>query len=228
MNIKTRLLNEELFGYQPYIGERRAIALNIKGIFTIEDFINCDVFTLATNSYLRNYYLALQHVLKYKYLGTPLVNDILLDTVYRVDREKCKSNCEFVIYNAKKLGFDYKKFSKVAKEILDLKVAENSDYHPFNPDENGFSNYWCYELPTIEILQKLADGGDKLAQFYVSYQNKKKYYEEKTLEAKQEAIFKLKCEMTALLMDRDEINEKIHQVKEQLKDLERDNINGRK
>jgi hypothetical protein len=86
MDINTRLENEVLFDSQSSKGKNRIIALNEKGIFTVEDFINCDITNITKTSYIRSHYIAIQYALKYKYKGEPLVTDVLLDRNFRVPR----------------------------------------------------------------------------------------------------------------------------------------------
>ena len=50
MDINTRLENEVLFDSQSSKGKNRIIALNEKGIFTVEDFINCDITNITKTS----------------------------------------------------------------------------------------------------------------------------------------------------------------------------------
>lgn len=229
MDIKTRLENEELFGYQPNVGKKRIVALNNKGIFTVEDFINCDITNITTTSYMRRYYIAVQHVLKYKYEDEPLVLDVLFDKEYKIGRERCGLGAPFKLHigGATKIGFENSTFSEIAKKLLKHKMIENDDYYQHSAVKNGGFKKDSYNVSIIEILKALAQSGDKLAQFYVDY------YEKQILEEKpqtsSETLEKLKNEIVLLTTKRDELDEKIYQLKEQVQTLEGGNIvNGRK
>ena len=84
MDINTRLENEDLFDSQSSKGKNRIIALNEKGIFTVEDFINCDINNITKTSYIRSHYIAIQYALRYKYKGEPLVTDDELHSQERI------------------------------------------------------------------------------------------------------------------------------------------------
>ena len=120
MDINTRLENEDLFDSQSSKGKNRIIALNEKGIFTVEDFINCDITNITKTSYIRSHYIAIQYALRYKYKGEPLVTDVLLDRNFRVPRSKIAlaSHYDFYIRNMTKLGFENYSTSQIGKKIL--------------------------------------------------------------------------------------------------------------
>ena len=225
MDIKTRLENEELFSFQPNIGKKRIIALNNKGIFTIEDFLNSDVAHITTTSYMRKYYIAVQHILKYKYKGEPLVLDVLLDKEYEVSREKYGLNPSFepIIANAPKLGFKPRSFSQIARHILALKMIKNDDYSAKN---DGYKQNY-YTVSIFEILKGLALAGDKLAQFYVEYHEKQEL--ENKQQTSSETLKKIKKEIDLLTSQENELDQKIYQLEKQVQTLEGGNIvNGRK
>lgn len=120
MNINTRLENEDLFDSQNAKGKNRIIALNEKGIFTVEDFINCDITNITKTSYIRSHYIAIQYALKYKYKGEPLVTDVLLDENFRVPRYKIAfgSHYDFYIRSMTKLGFENYSMSQIEKKNI--------------------------------------------------------------------------------------------------------------
>lgn len=237
MDIKTRLENEELFGYQPNIGQKRIIALNKKGIFTIEDFINCDAFNITTTSHKKKYYLALQHALKYKYKGEPLVLDVLLDKEYEISREMCgfgsHSYNRIKIDDVIKLGFEGYDISRIAKDILENKMKKNNDYYPHDISKNGGIKREFYSISIMEIIKVLAQSGDKLAQFYVDYKEnvdcqEKIEFEESQKQSSSETLETLKSTIILLTAQRDELDKKINQLTEQVNTLEGGNIvNGK-
>jgi hypothetical protein len=78
------------------------------------------------------------------------------------------------------------------------------------------------------ILSVKAQSGDKLAQFYVDYQEQKSLEEEQQ-KSNTEILEKLKNEIVSLTTQRDKLDEKIRQLTEQVHKLEGGNIsNGRK
>lgn len=96
----------------------KIIALNERGIFTVEDFINCNITNITKTSYIRSHYIAIQYALKYKYKGEPLVTDVLLDRNFRVPRSKIalSSHYDFYIRAMTKLGFENYSTSQIEKK----------------------------------------------------------------------------------------------------------------
>lgn len=230
MDIKTRLENEDLFDSQNAKGKNRIISLNEHGIFTIEDFINCDIANITKTSYLRRYYIAIQHALKYKYKGEPLVSDVLLDKEFEIDRVKfgLGVSSNFRIGAMGKLGFEVYPSTRIAKKILENKMKENDDYYQHSAAKNGGFKQDSYKVSIIEILKAITQSGDKLAQFYVEYHEKKEL-EERQQVISTETLEKLKSEIVLLTTQRDELDERIRQLTEQVHMLEGGSIiNGRK
>lgn len=87
MDLKTELSKESIF-----IEKSQSVItinnLNKKGIYTIEDFINNDVEKITKTPTTRKTYRAIQKILRYKYLGEPLVLDIILDKEYDAKTSK--------------------------------------------------------------------------------------------------------------------------------------------
>ena len=205
MDINTRLENEVLFDSQSSKGKNRIIALNEKGIFTVEDFINCDITNITKTSYIRSHYIAIQYALKYKYKGEPLVTDVLLDRNFRVPRSKIAlgSHYDFYIRNMTKLGFENYSTSQIGKKILVNKMKENDDYYQHRIAANGGIKQEYY---------------NKLAQFYVDYQEQKSL-EEGQQKSNTEILEKLKNEIVSLTTQRDKLDEKICQLTEKVQKL---------
>lgn len=229
MDIKTRLESEELFDAQNAKGKNRIISLNEHGIFTVEDFINCDIASITKTSYLRRYYIAIQHALKYKYKGEPLISDILLDKEFEIDRAKYGLGVSsyFRIGIMGKLGFEIDPSTRIAKKLVENKMKKNDDYYQHSAAKNGGFKQDSYRVSIIEILKAIAESGDKLAQFYVEYQEKKELDELQQITSS-EILEKLKSEIVLLTSQRDELNDRISQLLEQVQKLEGGNIvNGR-
>ncbi len=229
MDINTRLENEDLFDSQNAKGKNRIVALNNKGIFTVEDFINCDIATITSTSYLRNYYVAIQYALKYKYKGEPLVTDVLLEQEFEIDRFRVRhASPQIHIRFAKKLGFENYMISQIVKGEIRNKMEENKDFYQRDIAKSGGFKQQYYYISMMEILKVIAQSGDKLAQFYVDYQEQKSL-EEGQQKSNTEILEKLKNEIVSLTTQRDKLDEKIRQLTEQVQKLEGGNIsNGRK
>lgn len=230
MNINTRLENEDLFDSQNAKGKNRIIALNEKGIFTVEDFINCDITNITKTSYIRSHYIAIQYALRYKYKGEPLVTDVLLDRNFRVPRYKIAlgSHYDFYIRDMTKLGFENYSTSQIGKKILVNKMVENNDYYPHKIAANGGIKQEYYNVSMMEILKVKAQSGDKLAKFYVDYHSKKSLEEEQK-KSDFEILEKLKNEIVLLTTQRDKLDKKIRELTEQVQKIKGGNIsNGRK
>lgn len=107
-------------------------------------------------------------------------------------------------------------------------MKENDDYYPHRIAANGCIKQEYYNVSMMEILKVKAQSGDKLAQFYVNYQEQKSL-EEGQQKSNAEILEKLKNEIVSLTIQRDKLDEKIRQLTEQVQKLEGGNIsNGRK
>ena len=84
MDIKTKLEDDKVLG----ISLETKKALNSKGIYTIEDFLNIEESILPVTR--SNFYLAMQHIYKHAYLNQELVYDVLLDKEYEFDKKGIK------------------------------------------------------------------------------------------------------------------------------------------
>lgn len=83
MDIKTKLEEEKLFILYEH-GKKMISILNKKGIFTIEDLINCDTKQLSYETNKKKQFKLFQELLKNKYLGTPLAFGDLLEKEYKL------------------------------------------------------------------------------------------------------------------------------------------------
>ena len=107
-------------------------------------------------------------------------------------------------------------------------MKENDDYYPHRITANGGIKQGYYNVSMMEILKVKAQSWDKLAQFYVNYQEQKSL-EEGQQKSNAEILEKLKNEIVSLTTQRDKLDEKIRQLTEQVQKLEGGNIsNGRK
>mgnify|MGYP000145195569 CR=1 FL=1 len=108
------------------------------------------------------------------------------------------------------------------------KMKENDDDYPHRIVANGGIKQEYYNVSMMEILKVKAQSGDKLAKFYVNYQEQKSL-EEGQQKSNAEILEKLKNEIVSLTIQRDKLDEKIRQLTEQVQKLEGGNIsNGRK
>jgi len=229
MDTNTRLENEDLFDSQNSKGKNRIISLNEQGIFTVEDFINSDVINITKTPYIRRYYTALQHALRYKYKGEPLAVDVLLDKVVKIDRSICRFNSpEVKIRIATNLGFEIFPIGRIAKDLAKKKMIDNDDFYQHSAVKNGGYKQDSYIVTMMEIIKSLAQSGNKLAQFYVDYKEQKEL-EEKQQEEPSVTLEKMKSELVLLTAQRDKLDEMINLLTKQVKILEGGNeFHGRK
>lgn len=105
-------------------------------------------------------------------------------------------------------------------------MVENNDYYPHRIAANGGVKQEYYNV-SMMVLKVKAQSGDKLAKFYVDYQEQKSL-EEGQQKSNTEILEKLKNEIVSLTTQRDKLDEKIRQLTEQVQKLEGGNIsNGR-
>lgn len=196
MNIKTKLENEELFCVGK--GKLRIQAANKKGIYTIEDFLNCNTSSLYPGN---NQYRVFKDVLSHKYLGTPLIRSICLDKI--VSRE----NVGYILSN--ELGFrgrtnDIKRIllniSYDNTKIIDVLRYLSADYN------------YSYK---------------PLVDFYISYYDEHKKKNENIAENNSD-IKSARDEITFLTKLRDELDARISELKNQIDIEKRSGHNGRK
>ena len=195
MDLKTRLEDESIFA-KKYQAGMTIKTLNEKGIFTVEDFINCDIAKVIHSS-SRKQLFAFQKILKYKYLGEPLAMDIILEKEYPdeiiIDRDLKRD----II----KLGFGSYGFYSLAKEILNKKGS----------------------CKMIDIILRLDDKFDFLKEFYIEYYNTqilKENVEEAPVESDKNSLDTLKNELVGLLNQRNALDTKIASLLEQINTLE--------
>ena len=237
MDIKDRLESIDLFEPQSATGKNRIISLNNKGIFTVEDFINCDIDGLTKTSYIRREYKAIQHVLRYKYKGEPLVLDVLLDKSFSLRRSDVMGLTTTPYFNAieksfRRIGLGGLTASHIAIKLAKEKMVDNHDFYSYDAVDGKFKKD-KYEVLVIDILKHMAQKGSKLAKFYVEYQEKKELEERQQHSPSEhnssEVLENLKSTIVLLTSQRDALDEKIRQLTEQVQTLEGGSIvNGRK
>lgn len=204
MELKTKLEEEILFIKSP---RPKLIInhLNKKGIFTVEDFINCDVEQMSSNSIRRKEFRAYQGILKYKYLGTPLVVDVLLEK---------EINGQITIRELTK-----------ALNTLGFNVHTNVHTENLSWDSSTM-------IKMIDYIRHISSGAyDNLKDFYIEYydtQIKKQNSEEDIVESDKSSLEMLKTELISLVSRRDELNEKIKSLSEKINSLEGNKVNGKK
>lgn len=194
MDLKTKLCDESIFSERPY-GIGITNRLVVKGIHTVEDFINCDIHQMSGSPGTQKQFRAFQKILRYKYLDEPLTTDILLEKEYN-NEEKI----EFALRKDMiKLGFSEYCFNGLAKEIL---------------DKNG-------SCKMIDIISSLDEKFDYLKDFYVAYYNTQKRKEnenkeEESIDNDKKSLDTLKNELVCLLNQRNELDTKISSLLEQI------------
>lgn len=207
MDLITRLENEPIFFSQMIKGKKRIEKLNKKGVFTIEDFINCDVEQLTSTDYLIKQYRAFQHILRYKYLNMPLVLDIILDKEYNEIKFFSQFSRDLV-----KLGFGEVIFSNLAERL-----RKEDPSKPIKMIDL---------LKTISIYVKNYQY-QSLAQFYVDYYDQE-ILKQPNHNISTHSIEELKNQLTVLLIQRNELDSKISAIEQQISTLEGGTVtNGR-
>lgn len=215
MDIKTRLENEILFN-----GSNQTIRILKKSkIFSIEDFIYLDIRLIGRieKSKLR----ALQKILKYKYLNIPLIMDVLLEKEYSSDCLKDPHLFE-IRKDIRTLGFVCNTpFSICARTLI---------------EKNGTCKLIDILLKVLEestILENITiKGTDKsILNFYIEYYNSHIITENLKSangENNREILVALKSELTCLVNQRNELDEKTSDLEQQISTLEGGTvINGR-
>ncbi len=160
MDIKTRLNEETIFNKKPK-GNLTITSLNKKGIFTVEDFINCNVNNITKDINRKIQFKAFQDILKYKYLNIPLNNDILLEKEYTKTFQKTQLKKDTIT-----LGFGEYSFSKLTEMILEkqstckmIDIITNLDNrHSYLRD--FYIKYYENNLKNIEKSQEISNNND--------------------------------------------------------------------
>ena len=126
--------------------------LNEKGIYTIEDYINCDLEKIYEKGSSKKRMIATQKILKYKYLGEPFTLDVLLTKEYKSYLEVKK----YFLKDLRTLGIDHTTYVNTALEILDQKgfVTIMDLIYTEMPERYDYLNEFYIEYYETQILNK--------------------------------------------------------------------------
>lgn len=194
---KINLNEEALFAEKPYV-MRTINTLNKKGIFTVEEFINTDSRDLATDGNRRKQFRAFQEILKYKYLGTPMVIDVLLDKEYTSTNDSISNDLVT-------LGFGNSLWDGMA--------------------ENFYKSKGPFKI--IDFIMELDNSFDYLKFFYIEYYNSNNKLRKKNINGSTPSYDKdkdylesLKNELVNVLLQRKKLDEHISLLLAQISKLE--------
>jgi len=190
--IHDSIENEPLFfkRHQP----RKVIKfLNEKGIYTIEDYINCDLDIIYGKGSSKKRMIATQKILKYKYLGEPFTLDVLLTKEYTsyIDVKK------YFLKDLATLGIDHTTYVNTALEILEQK---------------GFVT--IMDLIYTEMPKRY----DYLNEFYIEYYETQIL--NKSNEVTGDNLRELKKELESLIGERNKLDSKIALLQSQIIQME--------
>lgn len=201
MNIKTRLKDEELFCVGSHV-DTKISALNKKGIYTVEDFLNCDISSLCSNP---KKYRITYDILSCKYLKTPLVRSVSLDKIVVNDQSFFRKTAAILTEELGFYGFD--KIRGISLEIL--------------------KNVTIKEISIIDYLRKISKVKDysykALVDFYIEYYDANLKDKNET-----ERIKKMRDEVVYLTKQRDNLNLRINELMANIERLEKGHdLNGK-
>lgn len=195
MDIKKRLENEEFVGIA---GNKklRIKYLNENNIYTIEEFLNCDINLLYHSKESKTKVKIEKDILRYKYLQEPMVRDTLLTSDITIsDKEKCK----YTMINAlENLGFgNFSRVNRYFNEIAFNKVFNNASA----------------SIKIIDYLKCcLLDESDinyNLISFYVNYYDTIIYNRKITIK---NDLQRMKDELVKLVLERKRLDKSIEKL----------------
>lgn len=199
MDIKKRLENEEFVGIA---GNKklRIKYLNENNIYTIEEFLNCDINLLYHSKESKTKVMIEKDILRYKYLQEPMVRDTLLTSDINIsDKEKCK----YTMINAlENLGFgNFSRVNRYFNEIAFNKVFNNASV----------------SIKIIDYLKCcLLDGSDinyNLISFYVNYYDTIIYNRRITIK---NDLQRMKDELVELVLERKRLDKSIEKLTDEI------------
>ena len=226
MNENIQLEDEELFLANLDYRNREQIIKKYKqrGINTIGDFINTDISDLTKRHHeFTKYVIKTSYkMLKYKYQGKRMAEDVYLDETIKEDDFYIHSSDGSIeydcqkIYNLLSLGFIHSSYS--ANKFL----------------EEIYNEIKGKEISAIEIIKRIIEdrkdrigspSNAEIGKFYLDY------YKKEFMNSKDsvETLTSLKKELSDLLTEREMLDSRISQLTDQINSLEGGNItNGRK
>lgn len=195
MDIKKRLEKEEFVGIA---GNKklRIKYLNENNIYTIEEFLNCDINVLYHSKESKTKVKIEKDILRYKYLQEPMTRDTLLTSDITIsDKEKCK----YTMINAlENLGFgNFSRVNRYFNEIAFNKVFNNASA----------------SIKIIDYLKCcLLDESDinyNLISFYVNYYDTIIYNRKITIK---NDLQRMKDELVKLVLERKRLDKSIEKL----------------
>lgn len=201
MNEKIKLEEEDLL-FIPLTRKRRLYALKSHGINTVEDFINCDIEASFKTTRNIPIYKAFQRILKNKYRGESIVSDVLLDKEYKPN--DYLENLPKYWSDCRALGIEYDFNQKYTYKMIEEKYKQEGKIIKL--------------IDFINDLGNFSSDYSNIAKFYNDYY--KKHMNKDNFEISSATIEELKNEIISLLMQRNELDNKIAMLTEQVKTLE--------
>lgn len=199
MDIKTRL-GEDIIFPKKFRGITSVETLNEKGIFTVEDFINCDVELISSSKQQSTQFRAFQDLFKSYYLGQSLIREPILENEYGID------DLDNYLNDIEKLGYVTRGgyYSGIFKAML-----------------SGQSTVKMVEILRANIPQdKSVSKVGFLNELYVNYYDEKQKEKQASAEQEIDSLITLKNELVSLLNQRNMLDTKIASLLEQINTLE--------
>ena len=195
MDIKKRLENEEFVGIA---GNKklRIKYLNENNIYTIEEFLNCDINLLYHSKESKTKVKIEKDILRYKYLQEPMARDTLLTSDITIsDKEKCK----YTMINAlENLGFG--NFSRVNRYFNE--IAFNKVFNTASASIKIIDYLKCCLLDESDINYNLIS-------FYVNYYDTIIYNRKITIK---NDLQRMKDELVKLVLERKRLDKSIEKL----------------
>lgn len=199
MDLKTKL-GEDIIFPKKFKGITSVETLNKKGIFTVEDFINCDVELISSSKQQSTQFRAFQDLFKSYYLGQSLIREPILENEYGID------DLDNYLNDIEKLGYVTRRgsYSYIFKAML-----------------SGQSTVKMVEILRANIPQDKSDSKvGFLNELYVNYYDEKQKEKQASTEQDVDLLITLKNELVGLLNQRNALDTKIASLLEQINTLE--------
>ena len=194
--------------------------LKIKGIHTIEQLINCKASDFSYQSRWSN--MALIQILRHKYLGEEIINDVLLEKKYDTNFENVAREIAVDLY---KLGLTFNRYRSHARNVDRIEFFVRNYIEENNLVGQTISMEYLLKAritwvdKTISLLGPASGDSDFLG-YYLSYIEKKQHKEQLEDEMPPKEVLEgLKYQLQVLINARDGIDKQILEVQEQIKNL---------
>ena len=218
LSLNTYLKDDKLFllgdldnneGKKKNANKLIILELNKKGIFTVEDLIKCDCSQFGSSN--SHYYNALIQIMKYRYLGNDLENDILLESVYTHSNKDLNR----LVMDLRRLGFgrNIKHFRDLIfdnKYIIDVLFGEDTFTMENFLNSDSDSGEFLNKIPNI--LRNHTIGNIDLVKIYLEYIREKK----EKLASPKEKLIRLKNELEGLIKKRNSLDNQIDEINQQI------------